>query len=576
LQSRDKSSGIAFESEQEILDTAYKAKQTASAVAASAAAALNPAEDEMPPLQTVAETAVPMTLDEQAAAALLEDSHAGVDVASASLPSAAQADAYARAAPILIANALPGNSQHLSEEERIALDVEQRPDEASLDDYERVPVEEFGAGMLRGMGWKGLGDPIGGIVKANVEPVTFAPRGERMGLGASFAKVKDNRGQKKYIKPGETRDPVGVVRQGGSAASAAGAANNPVDLKAQSLRSLGSRLIQVQSQQLRVGALVEIMEGPHRGSYGRVQKHGDTSATANVDDVMCSIKLQLSEAVVDLPRGSLEILDERAMPEDHPAFEDAAARARRIAKEKAATEALRGGSRATSREERKEEPSVSGSKRERERRRDYEDREDEGSSSKRARNNNDRDRNRDRDRDRERDRGRERSHRSRSRSRSRDHNDRASSSRHSSSSHSYSSAGVSSSAAASSSGGPPRWVRPHIRVRIVSSSYAGGAWYNRKATVVDVSSSANILVRPDDEDGRGGGGRLLDGLAERQLESVLPAAGAGRVMLLRGEHKGEVGKLLQKQADKQKAVVQLDEDLNLVTVDYDDIAEYVG
>lgn len=33
-------------------------------------------------------------------------------------------------------------------------DVHSRPDEASLDDYARVPVGEFGAAMLRGMGWK--------------------------------------------------------------------------------------------------------------------------------------------------------------------------------------------------------------------------------------------------------------------------------------------------------------------------------------------------------------------------------------------------------------------------------------
>ncbi|ORY55144.1 DExH-box splicing factor binding site-domain-containing protein [Leucosporidium creatinivorum] len=33
-------------------------------------------------------------------------------------------------------------------------DVHSRPDEATLDDYSRVPVGEFGAAMLRGMGWK--------------------------------------------------------------------------------------------------------------------------------------------------------------------------------------------------------------------------------------------------------------------------------------------------------------------------------------------------------------------------------------------------------------------------------------
>lgn len=33
--------------------------------------------------------------------------------------------------------------------------LDELPDEASLDDYANVPVEEFGAALLRGMGWKG-------------------------------------------------------------------------------------------------------------------------------------------------------------------------------------------------------------------------------------------------------------------------------------------------------------------------------------------------------------------------------------------------------------------------------------
>lgn len=33
--------------------------------------------------------------------------------------------------------------------------LDELPDEASLEDYANVPVEEFGAALLRGMGWKG-------------------------------------------------------------------------------------------------------------------------------------------------------------------------------------------------------------------------------------------------------------------------------------------------------------------------------------------------------------------------------------------------------------------------------------
>ena len=32
-------------------------------------------------------------------------------------------------------------------------DVKTRPDETTMEDYEKIPVEEFGAALLRGLGW---------------------------------------------------------------------------------------------------------------------------------------------------------------------------------------------------------------------------------------------------------------------------------------------------------------------------------------------------------------------------------------------------------------------------------------
>jgi len=34
------------------------------------------------------------------------------------------------------------------------IDTELRPEESSLEDYEQVPIEQFGLALLRGMGWK--------------------------------------------------------------------------------------------------------------------------------------------------------------------------------------------------------------------------------------------------------------------------------------------------------------------------------------------------------------------------------------------------------------------------------------
>ncbi len=48
----------------------------------------------------------------------------------------------------------------LNEDDSFRSDVASRPDSASLDEYAAVPIEEFGAALLRGMGWKD-GDSVG-------------------------------------------------------------------------------------------------------------------------------------------------------------------------------------------------------------------------------------------------------------------------------------------------------------------------------------------------------------------------------------------------------------------------------
>lgn len=40
------------------------------------------------------------------------------------------------------------------------MDVSLRPEESTLEDYDRIPIERFGLAMLKGMGWK-EGDAIG-------------------------------------------------------------------------------------------------------------------------------------------------------------------------------------------------------------------------------------------------------------------------------------------------------------------------------------------------------------------------------------------------------------------------------
>ena len=51
----------------------------------------------------------------------------------------------------------------LSEAQLFKADVASRPDSASLAEYNSIPVEEFGAALLRGMGWKGEIDADGNV-----------------------------------------------------------------------------------------------------------------------------------------------------------------------------------------------------------------------------------------------------------------------------------------------------------------------------------------------------------------------------------------------------------------------------
>ena len=73
----------------------------------------------------------------------------------------------------------------MTEEEAFARDYDTAPDMATLDDYARVPVEQFGAALLRGMGWKD-GEGIGSQRGKKLEKTAKRPerRPALLGIGA--------------------------------------------------------------------------------------------------------------------------------------------------------------------------------------------------------------------------------------------------------------------------------------------------------------------------------------------------------------------------------------------------------
>jgi hypothetical protein len=88
----------------------------------------------------------------------------------------------------------PQLTRTLSEAEALKQDVEALPEQASMDDYERVPVAQFGAAMLRGMGWS-EGQAAGKDGKKgrpDVQPWLPERRTALLGIGAKEKEVFDD------------------------------------------------------------------------------------------------------------------------------------------------------------------------------------------------------------------------------------------------------------------------------------------------------------------------------------------------------------------------------------------------
>ncbi|CAG5083165.1 Oidioi.mRNA.OKI2018_I69.PAR.g10298.t1.cds [Oikopleura dioica] len=126
--------------------------------------------------------------------------------------------------PLMAINRVPEGQ----EAETGTLRVDARADVSNLDDYDAVPIEKFGLGMLRGMGWK---EQVGiGKNKQKIEEIRPTVRPKGLGLGAIPAAMKKAQ-----------------IRE---------------DNKSQN------------NLEMRKGAFVEIIDGPYKGRYGKVTSLG--------------------------------------------------------------------------------------------------------------------------------------------------------------------------------------------------------------------------------------------------------------------------------------------------------------
>ena len=97
-----------------------------------------------------------------------------------------------------------------------------------------------------------------------MEPVEYVARPQLLGLGAAPKPGEGGGGahQKKYIKPGESREPkkdmIYVDEEG----------------RQRHVKRVGEKLVERGPSGFQVGALVAIVRGAHHGLYGRVVSTG--------------------------------------------------------------------------------------------------------------------------------------------------------------------------------------------------------------------------------------------------------------------------------------------------------------
>ncbi|XP_017205245.1 G-patch domain and KOW motifs-containing protein isoform X2 [Oryctolagus cuniculus] len=115
----------------------------------------------------------------------------------------------------------------------------------------------------------------------------------------------------------------------------------------------------------------------------------------------------------------------------------------------------------------------------------------------------------------------------------------------------------------------PHWIHRDLRVRFVNKLYKNGQYYNTKMTIEDLLSPDTCVCRTDE-------GRVLEGVKEDMLETLVPKTEGERVMVVLGPQAGRVGQLLRRDTARSRALVQLHRDDQLVELHYDAVCQYMG
>ncbi|KAL2653589.1 hypothetical protein R1flu_021717 [Riccia fluitans] len=481
------------------------------------------------------------------------------------------------------------------EEQRLKQDMALLPNEADLDAYEEMPVENFGEAMLRGMGWE-KGKPIGRNNKDVVVPVEYVRRTERTGLGAEAAPREVR--TKKYIKPGESR----------GAAPELVAALGP-DGRSRNIVSIDEKLVERKRKGVAKGKVMSIISGRHLGLRGEVLDVLDSDRVsvrllrseekvvvsgADLADIGSLEEEKVLKQIRQLNIGNCEA-SEGSFQSEHNSYsgreekkysgrnDDGRDRDTKYDDGYKAHSRREDDERAKSRKEGRRGERGEYDVQRRSSRGDEIEMDNERTSRSEDRRRSSRDYKREHSRDdarrdsrtdekRDDERGPSRSYRGRDdadeRERvGRDRRDEGRSSQGRTEERSSSADRISSGA---QSGGriTESWLRSQIRVRVISKTLNGGRLYLKKGRIVDVISLKECDVLMDESR------EMIQAVKQDQLETALPKKG-GRVMVVGGrDYRGKLGKLIER--GTEKGVVQLEETFQIETIDLDHLAEYTA
>ena len=401
----------------------------------------------------------------------------------------------------VISNIQNGNDHETMETQQYKNQLDSLPSELPLDEYKnRVPIADFGAALLRGMGWK---EDNEGKKSKNEESEPIMPRPHRLGLGATprMEARPESTGRRRPLRPDQLERQERLLAQ-----------QKAYEQQRQ------EKLKFDKQQTLQNGSLIWIMTQDGNRTRRARAKVIQLVGVPGLNRVKVQVEGDVEPTVIK--RSEMDGLLTRKELEESP-FQYTELETKELRK----NDDRYGGGNERKKDRDGDRHKVSRNENRGESRHHEEHSSHRPESSKRQKNENERSREHD-------------AARSKKRRRTEDNFDAV-----------------------------PSWLLTNIRVRIVTEKW-GRRYFKEKGVVVDVTPKGATLRMVKD-------GSIVDCIPERYLETALPKP-AGKVIVLAGPNRLAKGQLLERDSKTSTGVVQVYEDMSVIKLSLDDIAEWCG